>query len=289
MCKSRMPFALVAFVVLGVGLGIQGAGLGGEPQTMLERFIAAAREHQKCVPPSHDLSKLSFDAAYCVQQVLAERLTAERGAVAGYKVAYASRAAQEQFGMDEPARGPLYAIQRLPSGSVVSQSDFNELMLEVEIAFTIGKRIDRSIDNVEGLKPFVGSVHVAFDAGDFPYDTQVASPTPADMIAVGTGSHRFVVGPACNPETTEVDDVVLTLYRNGQAIRTSSTKEVLGTPWNSLLWCVNHLHRYGLTLEPGMIVLTGTAAPAYRVTGEEIQGRYRGEAQGLGAVELEIR
>ncbi|GAB6166029.1 hypothetical protein JCM19992_20290 [Thermostilla marina] len=288
MHKPCFLVASAAIVALGTCLGIMPSCLAQETETLVQRFLVAARTHQQCVPPSHDLDSLSFDAAYCVQRVLAERLEAERGAIAGYKVAYASRAAQEQFGMNEPARGPLYAIQRLPSGSRVLQSDFNELMLEVEIAFTIGKRIDGPIVDVASLKPLVRSVHVAFDAGDFPYDSRVAKPTAADMIAVGTGSHRFVLGPACDPMTSDVDDITLTLYRNGTAIRTSSTREVLGTPWNSLLWCVNHLHRYGLTLEPGLVVLTGTAAPAYRVTGDDIRGRYRGEAQGLGAVELEI-
>jgi 2-keto-4-pentenoate hydratase len=62
----------------------------------------------------------------------------------------------------------------------------------------------------------------------------------------------------------------------------------MGSPWNSLLWCANNLVKFKKTLEPGMVVLCGTASPAYRVKGDEIKGVYEADCGALGKVTLTI-
>ena len=39
------------------------------------------------------------------------------------------------------------------------------LLMETEVAFTLGRRIDQPVDNVDALKPRVKWVHAAFDVG----------------------------------------------------------------------------------------------------------------------------
>ena len=265
------------------------AWAGESPKDTMLKQMLAAREHQiQITPPSHTFGAFSMEMAYYIQMILAQEVAKTEGPVTGYKVAYASKAAQKQFGMEEPARGPFYMSQRLPNGSTLSRSLFNEIMLETEVAFTIGKRIDKPIKDVEELREYVRWVHPAFDAGNFPYTVEQAKPTPSDMVAIGTGAHVFVIGPAMNPDKLNLSQIDLALARNDETIRKSPARDVLGNPWNSLLWCVNHLHKFGLALKPGMVVLTGTAAPAYRVKGEAIKGHYVGDCGPLGKVTLTI-
>jgi 2-keto-4-pentenoate hydratase len=259
-----------------------------QQSTMLEEMLTAREKQIQITPLTHTFGNFSMEAAYYIQNSLAQEVAKIEGPVTGYKVAYASKAAQKQFGMKEPARGPFYLSQRLPNGSKLSCEVFKEIMLETEVAFTIGKKIDKPLQNVTALKPYVKWVHPAFDAGNFPYVVDPAKPAPSDMVAIGTGAHVFVIGPAMNPSTVDLSRIDLSLARNNETIRTSPARDVLGNPWNSLLWCVNHLHKYGLSLEPGMVVLTGTAAPAYKVTGEEIKGHYVGDCGLLGKVTMTI-
>jgi len=161
-------------------------------------------------------------------------------------------------------------------------------MLETEVAFTIGKRIDKAIRDVATLKQHVKWVHPAFDAGNYPYVTVQAKPTPQDMIAIGTGAHVFVLGPAMDPSRIDIDAINLSLARNGKTIRESPARDVMGSPWNSLLWCANHIIKFKDTLEPGMVVLCGTAAPAYKVRGHAIKGSYLADCGSLGKVTLTI-
>lgn len=255
---------------------------------MLDTLQAALMDYRQIAPITQTVEAFSMEAAYAVQARLAEKMENTRGPVCGYKVAYASQAAQAQFGMDEPARGPFYLIQREPSGSVLPMSAFTEIMLETEIAFVVGQTIDRPVESVDAVKQRVKSVHAAFDAGNFPYRIDEVKPTPQDMIAIGTGANIFIIGPAVDPSAVTLKDLTLGLSRNGERIRVSSADKVMGDPWNSMLWCANHLVNDGLTLEPGMVVLCGTAAPAYKVTGEEIKGEYIGDCGALGSVTMVI-
>ena len=291
MKRAAVPRVLILLrLALGfVPVGWPQAWAGGSQQnTMLEQMLAARERQIQITPLSHTFGTFSMETAYYIQAVLAREVAKTAGPVTGYKVAYASRAAQQQFGMEEPARGPFYMSQRLPNDSTLASETFDEIMLETEVAFTIGRRIDKPVKDVAELRAYIQWVHPAFDAGNFPYTVEQAKPTPSDMVAIGTGAHVFVVGPAMHPSTLDLSQIDLSLARNGETIRKSPARDVLGNPWNSLLWCVNHLHKFGLTLEPGMVVLTGTAAPAYRVKGEAIKGHYVGDCGSLGKVTLTI-
>jgi 2-keto-4-pentenoate hydratase len=291
MKHAVVPRVLILLLILGLlPVGQPQAWASRSQQnTMLEQMLVARERQIQITPLSHTFGAFSMETAYYIQTVLAREVAKTEGPVTGYKVAYASKAAQKQFGMEEPARGPFYMSQRLPNGSTLSRGLFNEITLETEVAFTIGKRIDSPIKDVAELRTYVRWVHPAFDAGNFPYTVEQAKPTPSDMVAIGTGAHVFVIGPAMNPDKLNLSQIDLALARNGQTIRKSPARDVLGDPWNSLLWCVNHLDKFGVALEPGMVVLTGTAAPAYKVKGEAIKGHYVGDCGPLGKVTLTIK
>jgi len=279
--------AVSSLLVAAVGQHARGKDRS-KANKMVKEMLAAREIQTQIQYLTKTYGSFSIEQAYQIQAALAKGLSKRLGSVVGYKVAYASKAAQKQFGMDEPARGHLFKMQRLPGGSKLSAEAFNEIMLETEVAFTLGKRIYKPIKDVAALKSYVKWVHSAFDAGNFPYTTDQTKPTAEDMIAIGTGAHVFVLGPAVEPGKVAIDAATLKLARNGKTIRESTATNVMGSPWNSLLWLANHVVKHGGELEPGDVVLTGTAAPAYKAKGEEIKGYYEGDCGALGKVALTI-
>jgi len=261
----------------------------GTAERIVAEILAAHAGRTQIQYLTRTYGSFSIQRAYEIQALLAEELSKKLGDVSGYKVAYASKAAQEQFGVDEPASGPLFRLQRLPSGSKLSASEFVEIAMETEIAFTIGKRISEPVKNVEQLKRHVKWVHAAFDIGDYRFVSGEGKPTPQDMIATGVGAHFHVLGPGVAPDEADVDAVTLKLLRNGETLAESPAANVMGSPWNSLLWLANKLAATGGALEPGDVVVSGTAAPAYKTKGSKIKGRYRGECGDLGRVTLTIQ
>ncbi len=280
--------ALCSFFAAAAGPSVYG-GNDDKAERMVAEILGAHVNQTQIQCLTETYGPFSIERAYQIQDLVAEELSKRLGAVSGYKVAYASKAAQEQFGVDEPASGPLFRLQRVPSGTKLPISAFMEITLETEIAFTIGKRIDQQIRDVKELKKDVKWVHAAFDVGDYRFVSGPTRPTPQDAIAAGVGAHFHVLGPAVAPAEVDVDAITLKLMRNGQTVAESPATNVMGSPWNSLMWLANKLVKTGKTLEPGDVVISGTAAPAFRTRGNKIRGRYRGECGDLGTVTLTIR
>jgi 2-keto-4-pentenoate hydratase len=277
---------LVAVFVAGAGPNVYGRRI--DSKKMIEQMLAGRKSQTQIPSLTKTYGPFNIKRAYQIQQNLARELGKELGPLAGYKVAYASEAARKQFGIREPASGPLFGLQRVPNGSTLPAKTFVEITLETEIAFTIGKRIDREIEDVAQIRNYVQWVHAAFDAGNFPF-TSDTSPTVQDMIAIGTGAHVFVLGPAVEPDKIDIDTLRLKLIRNGETLADSPATDVMGSPWNSLLWCANHIVKLGGTLEPGSVIVTGTAAPAYKVKGDPVKGHYVGDCGPLGTVTMTVR
>lgn len=285
-------------VLAGISLAVLYSAPAAHPDTpadnlnaeqMVAEIIAAHQSRRQIPYLTKTYGSFSIEQAYEVQRLLAKGLAEKLGDVSGYKVAYASKAAQEQFGVKEPASGPLFRLQRVPNGSKLSAGEFVEIAIETEIAFTIGKRIDRTVTDLEQLKSHVRWVHAAFDIGDYRFVPGESKPTPQDMIATGVGAHFHVLGPGVPPDEIYVEAITLRLFRNGETLAESPATNVMGSPWNSLLWLANKLAESGQALEPGDVVVSGTAAPAYKTKGRNIRGRYRGECGELGRVTLTIQ
>jgi 2-keto-4-pentenoate hydratase len=281
-------FIVVLATVFTTGTAQNAHGQRLDTKKMIEQILAGRKSQTQIPSLTKTYGPFNIKRAYQIQRNLARQLSKELGPVAGYKVAYASEAARKQFGIKEPASGPLFMLQSVPNGSTLPASTFVELTLETEIAFTIGKQINHEIKDVAQMKDYVQWVHAAFDAGNFPYTTD-AAPTVQDMIAIGTGAHAFVLGPAVDPSQIDVDTLRLKLTRNGETLADSPATDVMGSPWNSLLWCVNHVVKLGGMLEPGSVIVTGTAAPAYKVKADLIKGHYVGDCGSLGTVTMILR
>jgi len=288
----RFIWAVAAVGVVSIVSGVAGKEAcckkDAKTNSMVKEMVAAREGQRQIEYLTKTYGGFGIDEAYRIQGALANEVSKELGPVVGYKVAYASKAAQEQFGVDEPASGPFFLLQRVASGSKLEAGAFMEIVLETEVAFTIGKRIERPVRGAGEMKDCVKWVHTAFDIGDYRFVKGETKPTPADMIASGVGAHFFVLGPGVQTGKVDVDAVDLVLARNGETVASSPATNVMGSPWKSLVWCANHIVKLGGTLEPGMVVVSGTAAPAYKVKGEKIKGNYTGECGALGKVTLTI-
>ena len=286
-----MHIARIALVALFVAAtaGESFAQRAGETSPTLDAILSTRRSGTLYnTLPSKTLRDL--DVAYRFQRQLARREQRRLGPVVGYKVGYASKAAQEQFGVDSPARGPLFLSQLIASGSTRLASEFREMMLETEVAFVLSKPIGKgkAPKSMDELRRRVRSVHAALDASDYAFKSD-AKPTPIDMVATGLGAHRFVLGPGVDPKGIEVKSIELKLVRNAEEIRSSPATEVMGSPWNSLMWCVEDVLGRGGHLPAGAIIITGTADKAWKVTGDQIQGHYVGDCGLLGRVEMTLK
>jgi len=107
--------------------------------------------------------------------------------------------------------------------------------------------------------------------------------TIADMAAVGA-----VVLGGRPMKLTDLDlrSVDGALLINGEELESGSASAVLGNPLNALVWLANKLGSFGVTFEPGDIVLSGSFIKIQPVkAGDSVTASF---GSGLGDVTVEF-
>ena len=250
-------------------------------EAVVRETLAAIAASGPLAPPSERHGPLSVAEAYRVQ----DRYARARGDLVGYKIAFASPAAQAAWGLDAPVYGPLFASQRVPDGGRVSATDFHRFRLETEIAFVLDRAIDRPLGDVAALREHVASVHVAFDLPDGRFASR---PTAADVVATGAGAHRFVLGPPHDPNAVDLRSVTLRARKDGETVYEGPATAVKDGPWGCLLWAVDHLTSRGHTLPAGAVFLGGAVDRAYGPAPADAPAVYTGEGGPLGTIRVVI-
>ena len=102
--------------------------------------------------------------------------------------------------------------------------------------------------------------------------------------AVNGSAAGYVLGAktAC-PAREELDQMEVTLTRDGEQTHRVRGGEVNDNPLGSLAWLANFLAAFGNRLEAGHVVLTGTYCGLVPMAAGEV---WRAELAGVGTVEL---
>ena len=190
-------------------------------------------------------------SAYAVQAALTARRL-ERGARrVGWKLGYTSHAMREQMGISEPNLGPLFDTMRCSTGASVG-AGLLQPRVEPEIALVLDRDVDGPLTTQEALDAcreavvaleVVDSVWTAY-AMDLEHNT-----------ADGSSAAHVVVGPPLPLEVLE--DVQVTLHRNGRAVGAGVGRDALGHPAAALAWLSSAVALRGEVLREGDLVLTG--------------------------------
>jgi 2-keto-4-pentenoate hydratase len=179
--------------------------------------------------------------------------------IVGRKIGLTSKAIQQQLGVNEPDYGTLWepSFYRAVDGRVeVPASDFLQPRIEGEIAFLIGKPL-------RGPKITLEAVLAATEACALGVEI-VASRIAdwriklVDTIADNASYGGFTLGP-WDRQLREADlgALAMTMHCNGALAAEGVGAAALGHPAASTAWLANKLLDFGVSLEPGDIVISG--------------------------------
>ena len=205
-----------------------------------------------------DCRPRTIEEGYAVQDGLA----ASAGlAVAGYKIGATNPLVQARFGVDAPFSGRLFADFVGESPLFVPGGRVNFHTVEPEFDFVMGASLaPRAAPYTrEELRAAVASVHPAIEIPDSRYADWL-SMSAADLIADNAIGGPLCLGPAAaGGRAHDLAAQQVTVCRNGERAAEGCGRNVLGDPWNALVWLANRLSARGATLEEGHIVTTGSA------------------------------
>ena len=226
--------------------------------------------------------EISVEDAYAIQASFIQRRQAEGRTVRGYKVGLTSKVMQETMGGSEPDFSAMTDDLFLLEDTEIEASRFFRPMIEIEIAFLMKDRLKGPgilpQDVIRATECVLPSIEIVdFRVG--PAKGMTIADTVADLAACGA----TILG--ANPRRLEdlnLRDVRGELIINDQVVQEGLASAVLGHPVNSIAWLANKLGSFGVTFEPGQIILSGSFVRAMPIkAGDKVIARFD---QGLGDV-----
>lgn len=251
---------------------------GGE---LAERLLAARAAGDYCpewLPGSIDLTQ-----ALDLQLAVLDDKLAAGASVGGWKVGLTSEASRQRLGADERPFGFVLADRSLDSGATVDSSAVNQLSVETEMCFTVGRDIDDPTVGTDEILSYFSGVSAGFELNE-------ARPSTGrfDFCAMVTDcltNWGIVRGePVALPDAATLSATEITMHRNDEQVFGGISRDYCDDHAVSLCRLVEQLSRHGRGLTAGQRVITGAFARFPTEPGDH----WRADFSGIGSVAVTI-
>lgn len=175
--------------------------------------------------------------------------------LSGWKVAFAGRAAQARFGLDEPVYGGLTTVMQVEPGSAVSLGRLIQPKLEIELAFVFGRALEPGDYADEEILAAIAQVAPAFEIADCRWQGWRFG--LGAFLADNAAAALYCVGPHVSFDPVRHACVAYHLEHEGVYLGSGDTLDREDTPLFNLCWLVRRLLADGHRVEAGQVVLSG--------------------------------
>ncbi|HTK36779.1 MAG TPA: 2-oxo-hepta-3-ene-1,7-dioic acid hydratase [Caulobacteraceae bacterium] len=223
----------------------------------------AERDRSQVRQFSLEHPEITIEDAYAIQREWV-RLKLDSGrTLKGHKIGLTSRAMQRSSNITEPDYGSLLDDMFFMDGHDVPTDRFILPRVEVELAFVLKDRLqgpDCTIFDVLSATDYVVPALEIIDARLHQVDPETKTTRKVfDTISDNAANAGVVMGGRpVRPLDLDLRWVSAILYRNGVIEESGVAAAVLNHPANGPAWLANKLHPYGVTLEPGQVILGGS-------------------------------
>lgn len=203
------------------------------------------------------LAPSDLAAAYQAQALLVARFAETRGAVAGRKIALASKAMQDMVGIDQPVAGVIFSDEIRTSPARITLSAFRHVGLEYELAFRLKDDVGPNSDTSSASLPaLVDTVHPAFELIE-DKNADYSAIDVKTLVADNAWCGGVVLGESiADWRDLDLDTLPAVLRQKGMPDEVGTTGAA--SPWQSFGWVLEHFTGQGETLAAGEIIITGS-------------------------------
>jgi len=203
---------------------------------------------------------LSIDQAYEISLDFLGRRKAEGERVIGKKIGVTSKAVQDMLGVHQPDFGFLTDAMRVTGDIDMAAHRLIQPRAEAEIAFFLrdglkgpGVTALQVIDATESIAPCFEIVDSRIE------DWKISI---IDTIADNASCGVFLIGEArADPRDHDLPGLKVTVTKNGKPLSEGYGRDVQGNPAQAVAWLANTLGQYGVSLEAGDVILSGSMVP----------------------------
>ena len=229
-------------------------------------------------PARMDPTPANLDEALAVQLRVLQRFETTGERLGGWKVGLTSGKARDRMGKDVRPFGYVLQSRVFQSGATLPVASIMDCQIEPELCLIVGSALRGEGVEREQAKAAVRAVAPAFEINEVR-----VQPTrdPLSLVADGLAQWGIVVGPEA-PVRDGLVNTTVTFSRNGQVVETKTPGTTMDDPYLSLARLCRLLHTFGLGLEPGQPVITGSFCH-HAVTQP---GSYSADFSGVGTVSV---
>ncbi|RZI63849.1 MAG: 2-oxo-hepta-3-ene-1,7-dioic acid hydratase [Variovorax sp.] len=230
-----------------------------------ERLEEAERTRVACRQFSLDHPDMTIDDAYAIQHAWMQLKLRNGRTVKGHKIGLTSKAMQRAVNIAEPDYGTLLDDMFYRDGAVIPSERFLQLKIEAELAFVLARPLsgpDCTLFDVLDATAYVTPALEILDARIQRIDPETKRTRNVfDTISDNAANAALVLGGRpFKPALIDADmrRIGAIVSRNGEVEETGLAAGVLNHPGYGVAWLANRLHRFGVTLQPGQVILAGS-------------------------------
>jgi 2-oxo-hept-3-ene-1,7-dioate hydratase len=254
------------------------------------RLYEAERAHHQIPALTLSYPDMDMDDAYQVQRQWVDRKVAEGRQVVGYKIGLTSRAMQMAVNIDTPDYGVLLDDMVFPNNGRISAANFTDPRIEVEFAFVLkaplaGENV--SLEEVMDATDYVVPALELIAARSFRTDPETGYTRKVyDTIADNAANAGIILGDRqIDPREIDLRWAGALLYLNNEIEETGLAAGVMDHPGHGIRWVCKRFAPWGISLEPGQLILSGSfTRPVIVTPGDKVRADYGA----LGEINVEF-
>jgi 2-oxopent-4-enoate/cis-2-oxohex-4-enoate hydratase len=224
------------------------------------KLYNALRERRAIAPLIDDNSDLRIDDAYAISLDFLARRQKDGERVVGKKIGVTSKAVQDMLGVFQPDFGFLTDKMSVVGDISIAQTGLIQPRAEAEIAFILKDSLRGPNVTAQQVIDATESIAPCFEIVDSRIDGWKIS--IIDTVADNASCGVFILGDArADPRAYDLPNLKVSVTKNGTPLSEGLGSAVQGNPAEAVAWLANTLGAYGVTLNAGDIILSGSLVP----------------------------
>jgi 2-oxopent-4-enoate/cis-2-oxohex-4-enoate hydratase len=247
-----------------------------------QSLFEALQQNTTIAPLTVQYPDITIEDAYHIsREFLRLRETGNGERVVGKKIGVTSPPVQEMLGVYQPDFGFLTDAMWVKNGEA-SMGSLIAPRAEAEIAFRLAKSLrgpgvtpEDVLDATETVIPCFEIVDSRIEDWKIRIEDTVADNASCGVFLLGEDER--------SPVGMDLAALEVVVEKNGEFLSRGSGSAVQGAPQNAVAWLANTLGEYGIPLEAGEIVLSGSLVPLAPAAAGDV---FALSIEGLGSAEI---
>jgi 2-oxopent-4-enoate/cis-2-oxohex-4-enoate hydratase len=229
-------------------------------EALADALYQALRDRRTVPPLIARHPDLTIDNAYAISLGVLAKRRADGERVVGKKIGVTSKAVQDMLGVHQPDFGFLTDRMHVEGDIDIAANGLIQPRAEAEIGFILKASLKGPGVTAAQVIAATDAIVPCFEIVDSRIENWKIG--IVDTVADNASCGVFVLGEArADPRLHDLPNLHVTVTKNGQPLSEGYGHAVQGSPAEAVAWLANTLGEYGVTLEAGDMILSGSLVP----------------------------